>query len=328
MKLILKYFNIHYRKLFKENVTNIEKIKSGISERMVYRLESDNYSCIAVTNNKPKENLAFIKFSEVFRNEGLNVPAILYVSSDRHRYLISDLGKTTLFEYQQRISPRDKLLKIYKKALRDLIMFQKIGRKKIDFNLCYETKVFDAGQVNFDFNKFCEFYLSGIAKVNISGKMRSAVLNILNDIVLSIPENQFMYRDFQPRNIIIDKNKLGYVDYQSGRIGPVHYDLASFLYSGSIDISPAERKELFLHYAAHAEKSGLISTVELKKRFYDVVFLRLLQVLGSYGYSNIVRKRKNVLQKIPKAIKNIKSIRNKIKHTELVQLAEMIINKC
>ena len=109
MQKTRKYLDKHFLKIFGEKTIRIEKIKSGISERMVYRLESDKYRCIGVFNEKTAENKAFINFSKVFRKEGLNVPEILHVSRDGRKYLISDLGKKTLSEYQKRLSSRNNL---------------------------------------------------------------------------------------------------------------------------------------------------------------------------------------------------------------------------
>ncbi|MEZ4821618.1 MAG: hypothetical protein R2942_04060 [Ignavibacteria bacterium] len=41
---------------------------------------------------------------------------------------------------------------------------------------------------------------------------------------------------------MLKNDDLYYIDYQSGRKGPLHYDLASFLYSGSIKITGEEQK--------------------------------------------------------------------------------------
>ena len=59
--------------------------------------------------------------------------------------------------------------------------------------------------------------------------------------------NYFMFRDFQPRNIIIQDGEVYFINYQKGCRGPLQYDVASLLYDIMVQI-PNEQKEELLEY--------------------------------------------------------------------------------
>ena len=132
-----------------------------------------------------------------------------------------------------------------------------------------------------------------------------------------------MYRDFQPRNIIISENELFYIDYQSGRKGPLQYDVASFLYSGSITLSRNEKNNLLNYYLKELSKYIKIDNSKFKKTFYYFAFIRLLQVLGSYGYTYNKTRDKKYFEKMNKANKKIIEILPKLKNKTINKFASL-----
>lgn len=101
---------------------------------------------------------------------------------------------------------------------------------------------------------------------------------------------------------------LSYIDYQSGRKGPLQYDLASFLYSGSIHTNKLNRKVLLNYYISEIRKHIRIDAGKFRKSFYYFAFIRLIQVLGSYGYLYESNKDRAAIKKIKNAQKYLKSI--------------------
>jgi aminoglycoside/choline kinase family phosphotransferase len=178
---------------------------------------------------------------------GFNVPKIINVSQDNKYYLTEDLGNTTLYSYSLEKNTLSKeKFHYYEQALTDLLDFQLSG-PDLDYSYCYESSVLDENVLINDFNKFEEYYLKIFQNGNYNNELKDhAFKYILKET--DINYHYFLYRDFQPRNIMIYSGKLYYIDYQSGRKGPLEYDLASFLYSGSIFINDEERAKLLTHY--------------------------------------------------------------------------------
>lgn len=312
-----------FTKCFYELPKSIKRITGGVSGRIIYKLKSANYVCIGVHNAGLPENDAFIEFSKRFRNAGLKVPQIYCVSDSREYYLEEFLGDKSLFELTKNNSlcEKDKI-RLYKKALTDLIEFQIKGRNIINFKYCYETKEFNRKQIYFDIEKFSKYFLSKLTNLNYSKDKFSSVKKLILSELSKERNSFFMYRDFQPRNIIYNDGELSYIDYQSGRKGPLQYDAASFLFSGSIEITESQRKLLLDYYIKNVSKQIRINSAKFRKSFYNFAFIRLIQVLGSYGYLYENKKEKKTERKIKKAAENLKGLIKYLGNKTLIDFAK------
>lgn len=309
IKEIENTLKLLFRNYFYETPDSVKRITGGVSGRIIYKITSNNYTCIGVHNAKLPENKAFIEFSKSFGESGLPVPQIFCVSDNQEYYLEEFLGEKSLFELtaNSKLTGKAKY-KLYRQALKDLIRFQLAGKDAINYKLCYETGSFNKKQIYTDFDKFNNFFLSKFQAHKFTEKDLTDIKRRIFSCLSTEKNTFFMYRDFQPRNIMYDDGKLSYIDYQSGRKGPPHYDLASFLYSGSIHTDELHRKILLNYYIAEIRKYIGIDLNKFNKSFYNFAFIRLIQVLGSYGYLYKKNKDRTALKKINKAQKYLKSI--------------------
>jgi aminoglycoside/choline kinase family phosphotransferase len=296
-----------YKGRFKTAPVRIEEIKRGVSEKLILRLVGKKNTVVGIYNKYVNETTAFIEFTKSFAGRKLRVPDILHVEDNKEIYFISHLGKFTLYDYIKKSPNRKSLMRVYKKVLLDLIDFQFYGRDLIDLQYCYETQFFDRHQILYDINRFYFYFLGKCLGINPSVR-KEEVLDLLVPKILDT-RLFFMYRDFQPRNIIKQGSNLFYVDYQSGRLGPPQYDLTSFLYSGSIDVTQKERKELINYYYAKSRRKLGLDEKDFHENLKYFALLRIMQILGSYCYSGYVKGKKDVMNKIPKAINNLKTLK-------------------
>lgn len=317
----MKYLNTilqTYSNNFSETYTSYKQLMSGVSDKLIIRIKSSDSSVIGIYNSFTRENITFLEFTKVFADLGLNVAKVLYVSDDFKVYFLSDLGEKTLFDSIKNIKNRDELVSIYKKALVYLIKFQIYGKQKINFSHCFETRVFDKEQIYLDTDKFEFYYVNKFLNSHTKFHKDSFINNILK-VTINVSGNYFMYRDFQPRNIVHNNNDLFFVDYQSGRLGPPQYDLISFLYSGSIDITPEERILISEFYCDEFAKYENLNRDNFLESLDYFALLRIIQVLGSYCYSYFEKGNKKILDKIPTAIENLKTLKLNDKNLKLVQ---------
>jgi len=307
-----------YGKNFSEAYTEYEQLRTGVSDKLILRIKTSSGNIIGIYNSFTRENITFLEFTKVFAEIGLNVPKVLYVSDDFKVYFLSDLGEKTLYDSIETIKDRDTLISLYKKALKYLIEFQIHGKRKINFAHCFETRIFDKEQIFLDTDKFESYYIEKF--LNQESKFhRDKFINDILNVTIKKFDNYFMYRDFQPRNIVHNNNDLFFVDYQSGRLGPPQYDLISFLYSGSIDINFEERELLTRYFCDEFNKYEKIDKDKLLESLDYFALLRIIQVLGSYCYSYIAKGNKGIVSKIPTAINNLKSLRLENENLKLVQ---------
>jgi len=320
LEKIRQYIVDTYEKRFKEIPSRVEELKRGVSEKLILRITSQRKKVIGIFNRNLKENRAFLEFTKAFSRLNLKIPEILHVEKGCELYFISNAGRSTLYDYIRTGPRRDYLMRLYRMALRDLIDFQYYGKDIINLKYCYETKYFDRSQILFDIKRFYKYFVAKFlnAEFEITEKKISKIISprILDR------NNFFMYRDFQPRNIVKNRHGLYYLDYQSGRIGPPQYDLASFLYSGSIDVTPAERSELVNYYYLKSNKKLHNNDKKFIAGFEYFAILRLMQVLGSYCYSGFERGIYETMSKIPKAVKNLKTIA--VREPELNRLIRFV----
>jgi hypothetical protein len=114
-----------------------------------------------------------------------------------------------------------------------------------------------------------------------------------------------MYRDFQSRNIMIKDGELYFIDFQGGRKGPLHYDVASLLWSARANVPFAEREELLNFYITELKSYIEINEEEFQSQYYGFVLIRILQTLGAYGYRGFYERKDHFLKSIPFAIDNL-----------------------
>lgn len=289
-----------FHKKFPDDILSIEPVKAGASKRQIYRITTEDKKYIAIFNNNIAENKAFIKFSQIFKENNFNVPEIYTVSNDYLYYLQEDLGDETLFAYCK----THKFESLYLEALKQLAEIQIKLKNKIDYSYCYETAVFDKTQLEFDLNRFHNSLIKAF-NINFHENNFIAIKNYLVDSLNKADKSYFIYRDFQPRNIMLYKNEFYFIDYQSGRKGPLYYDAVSFIFSGSSNIDNSQKSKYLEHYNNILNDNFSLDYSKKKNEFYDIAVMRILQVLGSYGHTYLEKKDVSYLQKINTQTENV-----------------------
>jgi aminoglycoside/choline kinase family phosphotransferase len=294
------------------DIQSITPLREHGSARKIYRIHiKDEQSIIGVINNDSIENNAFIQFSTVFHQNGLNVPEVLSVTDDNIGYLQTDLGDTTLMDIVQSYQTGDitdeNLISFYQSAIDHLILFQTQGMTLIDTAWCYQGSSFDGMALKKDVDSFCQDYLQRVDLWDFDDDLSDDVKELITASQQYDP-GYFMYRDFQSRNIMITDNGLYFIDYQSGREGPLQYDIASLLFQSKANLSPHMRETLFDYYMHGIDQHLSIDTDDFKARYMIFVLIRILQVLGAYGKLGLGHSKAYFKNSIPYALGNCQYI--------------------
>ena len=324
----MKEVTVQLKKLFEdwadEKALNLIPLAQSGSYRKYFRITGKEKTSIGVFNPNNQENKAFISFTKHFLNKGLNVPRLYAQQLLKNIYLIEDLGDTTLFSLIEKEKANDplseKILSYYKDALTHLVRFQIDGGKGLDYSVCYPRNKFDKQSILWDLNYF-KYYFLKLAKISFDEQKLEDDFNAFSKFLLSADTKYFMYRDFQPRNILVHNDKLYYIDYQGGRKGALQYDVASLLFQARVNLSHETREELLTVYLNQLNNRIKIDQKEFKKYYYGYALIRLLQTLGAYGFRGYYENKPHFLLSIPYALNNLQWLQEKNqlskKHSEL-----------
>ena len=291
-----------------------EELPGAGSNRKYYRLHgSDGSSLIGVIGTSLDENHAFCYLARHFTEAGLPVPQIIAESKDGLRYLQSDLGDQSLFDALKggreaggRYNARER--ELLRRTIAALPSMQIRGARALDFTQCYPQEALDETNVLFDLNyfKYCFLKATGLDFHEL--KLEASFQLLARDIV-SIPGEAFMYRDFQARNVMLDKNgNPFFIDFQGGRRGPVQYDVASFLWQASARYPKKLREQMIGVYLQSLKQYQEVSEKQFRQGLQLCVLFRLLQVLGAYGFRGYFERKKHFLESIPPAMEGLREL--------------------
>lgn len=320
-----------------EELQVISSLPQSGSYRRYYRISGNSKSAVGVVNPDHKENNAFMTFTKHFKSIGLSVPEFYLDDKKSGTYLIEDLGDVSLFSFlsenkNHKEFPK-KVTSYYKNSLEHLIRFQFDGSKGLDYSVCYPRNSFDKQSIMWDLNYF-KYYFLKLTKTVFDEQLLENDFNKFAEFLLSTDMNNFMYRDFQSRNILIKDEKLYFIDYQGGRKGALQYDVASLLYDAKADLPQKIRDELVEFYIQISNNKTKINREEFLRYYHGYILIRILQAMGAYGFRGLYEKKVHFLKSIPFAIKNLnwlldkkllpdglpelqKSLRNIINNNEL-----------
>ncbi|MDA3837687.1 MAG: phosphotransferase, partial [Candidatus Delongbacteria bacterium] len=257
----------------------ITKLKGDYSERSIFRIHHAEGTYVGVVGNNIDENKAFLEFRKTFEEHGIAVPGLIIVSHDKGSYILEDLGDDTVKKYCDDLQLKgevESIRSIYFKVVETLPKIQNILYDKIDFSFCYQREIFDRENMLFDTSRFEEHFLQKFYK-KYDPKIFLEFKNKIIDIILKQPNEFFFYRDFQSRNFMLKDNKLYFIDFQSGRKGPLQYDLASFIYSSGTINYKGMQEELIDHYLLSLKKYIKIDEEVFKDTLPAFGVVRLMQ---------------------------------------------------
>ncbi len=300
-------------KLFKtwsgENPVFNYLLPNSGSNRKYYRLTGKTRNAIGVIGENEDENRAFLTFTKHFRKHGLNVPEIYLSDEINGIYLLQDLGDESLFalvlKRNSTTGISESLSDFFKKTLDQLIKFQVIAGKDLDYSVCFPRSDFDSQSMQWDLNYFKYYYLK-LLNIPFSEQKLENDFQTLIQFLLSADSNYFMYRDFQSRNILVFNNEPWFIDYQGGRRGPLQYDLASVLFQVRAGLPFDFRQEMLNYYVEKLNQQLVVDKNEFEQFYYGFVLIRTLQVLGAYGFRGMIEKKPHFVESLDYAVKNIK----------------------
>ncbi len=300
-----------FQRHFDTSPSAILELAGDGSSRSYWRLTGpDDQTAVGAFGPDHEENEAFISFTWSFLGIGLPVPELYGSDPEVGVWLEEDLGDTTLFraltgarEQEPEAFPRS-IVALYRQVVEVLPRFQVEGARVVDFGRCYPRSAFDRQSMLWDLNYF-KYHFLKLARIAFSEARLEEDFNTLVDYLLEVPADGFLYRDFQSRNVLVRDGRARFIDYQGGRRGPPHYDIASLLYDAKVDMPEPIREEVLGHYLRALVGHRDVDEQSFRTHLRGYVLIRIMQAMGAYGYRGFFERKPRFLQSVPFAAANL-----------------------
>ncbi len=286
----------------------IEKIPQSGSDRLYFRVYSDDTTYIATHGRNVRENETFIYFSRHFKKYNSPVPNIFAVNKEVTVYIQEDFGNISLLNKLEELGKCEEVLDLFRLSLKELTYLQIKGDQLLDYSKCITSKEFGKQAILSDLLYF-KYYFLDTLQVPYDKEKLLEEFDQFATYLTGSKHKHFMFRDFQSRNIMIHNNNIHFIDYQGGMKGALQYDVASLLWQARAEL-PDDWKVLLLDYYMDRVEENLSEKIDrqiFSQQYYGYVLIRLLQVMGAYGFRGLFERKAHFLTSIPLGLKNIAS---------------------
>ncbi|MDP4283152.1 MAG: RNase adapter RapZ [Bacteroidota bacterium] len=296
-----------FQSIIPDKIQSFEKLPKSGGDRIYFRITTEGKSYIATYNENLRENKTFLYFTEHFSKINAPVPQIHYVHPEGKMYIQEDFGKTSLLNELEKFGENDYVYDLFKKSLKALAGLQIGAVRNFDYSYCLTSQEFGKQAILSDLLYF-KYYFLDTLKIPYDKEKLIDDFESLSNYLTHAEHKYFMFRDFQSRNIYIQKEAVHFIDYQGGMKGALQYDVASILWQARADLSDQWKNSL-LEYYMDCVSEILEKPVDRSRfagQYNGYVLIRLMQVLGAYGFRGLFERKAQFLTSIPLALNNIK----------------------
>ena len=306
---------------------NIIPISGDGSDRLWFRavhgerslVISDHGICMDQSDNLSQLK-AFVRIGTHLASKHICVPQILGSDALSGQVALEDLGNIHLATLVNQ-NP-GQIIDLYKNVIDHLIEFSKTGIQNFDTNWTCQTATYSKELI---LEKECAYFMTAFIQdylgKNCLFESYSKEFGIIADNALKYAHIGLMHRDFQSKNIMVLDEKIYFIDFQSARIGPLQYDLASLLIDPYVKL-PQTIQETLLTYTM--SRLGIDSTIkqdEFKECYRFCCLTRNLQFLGAFAFLSRVKGKKSFESYIPHAVGSLKFI---LREMDLPTLSKLV----
>lgn len=197
---------------------SITKASEDASFRKYYRVQDKDKTSILMVAPPDKEPLdQFLFIAKSLKDRSARTPKVYAFDHELGVILQQDFGTYSLMQYYQEHDNENNQL-IFNKLNETIIHLQK-RCSDIDLPI-YSSKILVD-----ELSLFHEWYLKDL-DFN-QNKLEEIYSFLLTNIEKQ--NKKFVHRDFHCRNLLIQDDQICLIDFQDALIGPITYDLVSFL---------------------------------------------------------------------------------------------------
>ena len=123
---------------------------------------------------------------------------------------------------------------------------------------------------------------------------------------------------------MIAGNRIGILDWQGGRLGPLGYDLASLVIDPYTQLPVPEKEELYETYLQMLRRERPHRLPAFRQSFPYLAIQRNLQILGAFSFLSKVREKTYFEGYIPGALKSLRDLLERVNDRHLSSLKDLV----
>ena len=307
MKPLVELVQEYFETIIAEPISQAEIIPLSGGDRRYFRFYTASKSYIGCYNDNVKENETFFYYTNHFRAIGVSLPEIIGIHPEQKIYILEDLGKESLLNNLEAKGFTPEVFDLYKKSLNELAKMQILGEKDLNFDNALTAKEFGKQAIMSDLLYF-KYYFVDTLKIPYDKQQLLEDFDALATYLTKTEYKMFMFRDFQSRNIVVNNGEVSFIDYQGGMRGALQYDVASLLWQAKADLSEQWKNDLLEYYITVINEllPAPVQKDVFVNQYNGYVVIRMLQVLGAYGFRGLFERKAHFLSSIPLALRNLK----------------------
>jgi N-acetylmuramate 1-kinase len=243
----------------------------------------------------------YLDITRLFLENGIPVPEIYSVDGQSGIIVQEDLGDRQLFRVYE-AAPEEICDEYKERAINLIAQIQKATAQAYEKESIASRLAFDEAKLSWELDFFLEHYFGSFRTETLRHAEAAELKAELNDISaeLAARPRVLCHRDFHAANLMVDgNNRLRVVDHQDARMGPVTYDLVSFLLDRRFE--PPSFAELRAHRLFLLEERRLLGLDaldpdEFAREFRLMTIQRGLKAIGTFSYQTAVCGRGSVYE--------------------------------
>ena len=274
---------------------SVEPLTPDASTRSYFRVSWKKGTAVAAVYPEPfdPDVHPYLDVSRLFLHNSIPVPEIYCVDGKHGVIVQEDLGDRPLFRVYDE-APADECEEYKERAINLIAQIQKATASAYEQQSIASRLAFDEPKLSWEFDFFLEHYFGSLRHETLRHAEAAELKAELNDIAaeLAARPRVLCHRDFHAANLMVDaSDRLRVVDHQDARMGPVTYDLVSFL----LDRRPeppslAELRTYRLFLLEERRLLGLdaLDPDEFAREFRLMTIQRGLKAIGTFSYQTAV----------------------------------------
>ncbi|HEY2975030.1 MAG TPA: phosphotransferase [Pyrinomonadaceae bacterium] len=238
----------------------------------------------------------YLDVTRLFLEGGIPVPEIYAVDGQSGVIVQEDLGDRQLFRVYE-ATPKEQCDEYKERAVNLIAQIQKATEIAFERQSIASRLAFDEPKLSWELDFFVEHYFGSLRSETLRHAEAAELKAELNDIAseLAARPRVLCHRDFHAANLMVDENdRLRVVDHQDARLGPVTYDLVSFLLdrrSEPPSLAELRAYRLFLLEQRRLLGLGALDPDEVAQEFRLMAIQRGLKATGTFSYQTAVCNR-------------------------------------